>query len=124
MVQMCFLVQFCLIFRLVTTTLSYYYSYPVWTEAGSVDASLKNYHTSKLLIAFTHACISPSKTNGNYMDERYFDLFDKSRNLLPIMSIEKILFTERNQYVILLIDNLSVRGAYYENCKRSRRAKK
>lgn len=30
----------------------------------------------------------PIFTNGTYMDERYFDLFDKSRNLIPIMSIE------------------------------------
>lgn len=30
----------------------------------------------------------PIFTNGTYMDERYFDLLDKSRNLIPIMSIE------------------------------------
>ena len=30
----------------------------------------------------------PIFTNGTYMDENYFALFDKSRNLLPIMSIE------------------------------------
>ncbi|MCR4656458.1 MAG: radical SAM protein [Lachnospiraceae bacterium] len=30
----------------------------------------------------------PIFTNGTFMDERYFDLFDKSRNLIPIMSIE------------------------------------
>ena len=30
----------------------------------------------------------PIFTNGTYMDEPYFDLFDQSRNLLPIMSIE------------------------------------
>ncbi len=30
----------------------------------------------------------PIFTNGTYMDERYFELFDKSRNLIPIMSIE------------------------------------
>ena len=30
----------------------------------------------------------PIFTNGTFMDERYFELFDKSRNLLPIMSIE------------------------------------
>lgn len=30
----------------------------------------------------------PIFTNGTYMDEKYFDLLDKSRNLIPIMSIE------------------------------------
>ena len=30
----------------------------------------------------------PIFTNGTFMDERYFDLFDRCRNLLPIMSIE------------------------------------
>ncbi len=30
----------------------------------------------------------PVFTNGTFMDERYFDLFDASRNLIPIMSIE------------------------------------
>lgn len=30
----------------------------------------------------------PIFTNGTFMDERYYDLFDKSRNLIPIMSIE------------------------------------
>ena len=30
----------------------------------------------------------PVFTNGTFMDERYFDLFDRCRNLVPIMSIE------------------------------------
>lgn len=30
----------------------------------------------------------PIFTNGTYMAEKYFDLFDKNRNLVPIMSIE------------------------------------
>lgn len=30
----------------------------------------------------------PVFTNGTYMDERYFELFEKCRNLVPIMSIE------------------------------------
>ena len=30
----------------------------------------------------------PIFTNGTFMDEKYFDLFDKCRNLLPVMSIE------------------------------------
>jgi MoaA/NifB/PqqE/SkfB family radical SAM enzyme len=30
----------------------------------------------------------PVFTNGTFMDDRYFELFDKSRNLIPIMSIE------------------------------------
>ncbi|MCR5415346.1 MAG: radical SAM protein [Pseudobutyrivibrio sp.] len=30
----------------------------------------------------------PIFTNGTFMDERYFNLLDKSRNLIPIMSIE------------------------------------
>ena len=30
----------------------------------------------------------PIFTNGVFMDERYFDLFDRCRNLIPIMSIE------------------------------------
>lgn len=30
----------------------------------------------------------PIFTNGTFMDERYFDLFERSRNLIPIMSME------------------------------------
>ena len=30
----------------------------------------------------------PIFTNGTFMDEKYLDLFDKNRNLLPVMSIE------------------------------------
>ena len=30
----------------------------------------------------------PIFTNGTYMNERYFELFDQCRNLLPVMSIE------------------------------------
>ena len=30
----------------------------------------------------------PIFTNGTYMGEKYYELFDKSRNLIPIMSIE------------------------------------
>ena len=30
----------------------------------------------------------PVFTNGTFMDKRYFDLFDRCRNLVPIMSIE------------------------------------
>ncbi len=30
----------------------------------------------------------PIFTNGTYMDERYFELFDRCRNLVPVMSIE------------------------------------
>ncbi len=30
----------------------------------------------------------PIFTNGTFMDEKYFDLFDRCRNLIPIMSIE------------------------------------
>ena len=32
--------------------------------------------------------IFPIFTNGTYMNDSYFDLFDKCRNLLPVMSIE------------------------------------
>ena len=32
--------------------------------------------------------VFPIFTNGTYMDERYFDLLDKCRNLIPVMSIE------------------------------------
>ncbi|MBP5750466.1 MAG: radical SAM protein [Firmicutes bacterium] len=30
----------------------------------------------------------PIFTNGTFMDERYFELFDKCRNLIPVLSIE------------------------------------
>ncbi len=30
----------------------------------------------------------PIFTNGTYINEKYYDLFDKSRNLIPVMSIE------------------------------------
>ncbi|MCM1188063.1 MAG: radical SAM protein [bacterium] len=32
--------------------------------------------------------IFPIFTNGTYMDEKYFKLFDRCRNLIPVMSIE------------------------------------
>ena len=32
--------------------------------------------------------VFPIFTNGTYMDERYFRLFDRARNLIPVMSIE------------------------------------
>lgn len=32
--------------------------------------------------------IFPIFTNGTYMDEKYFELFDQCRNLIPVMSIE------------------------------------
>ena len=32
--------------------------------------------------------IFPIFTNGTYMDDKYFELLDKSRNLIPVMSIE------------------------------------
>lgn len=32
--------------------------------------------------------IFPIFTNGTFMDERYFELFDRCRNLIPVMSIE------------------------------------
>ena len=32
--------------------------------------------------------IFPIFTNGTYMGQKYFDLFDKCRNLVPVMSIE------------------------------------
>lgn len=32
--------------------------------------------------------IFPIFTNGTYMDEKYFSLFDQCRNLIPVMSIE------------------------------------
>jgi MoaA/NifB/PqqE/SkfB family radical SAM enzyme len=32
--------------------------------------------------------IFPVFTNGTYMDERYFELLDKCRNIIPVMSIE------------------------------------
>ena len=38
--------------------------------------------------AKTPDILFPIFTNGTYMDERYFELFDKNRNLLPVMSIE------------------------------------
>ncbi|MBQ4452804.1 MAG: radical SAM protein [Clostridia bacterium] len=44
----------------------------------------------------------PIFTNGTFMDEQYFDLFDKRRNLIPIMSIEgerKITDARRGQGV-------------------------
>ncbi len=36
----------------------------------------------------TKNILFPIFTNGTFMDERYFELFDKSRNLIPVMSIE------------------------------------
>ena len=30
----------------------------------------------------------PSFTIGTFIDERYFELFDKCRDLIPVMSIE------------------------------------
>ncbi|MBO6138149.1 MAG: radical SAM protein [Lachnospiraceae bacterium] len=38
--------------------------------------------------AGTPSILFPIFTNGTFIDERYLELFDKSRNLLPIISIE------------------------------------
>ena len=35
-----------------------------------------------------HDIIFPIFTNGTYMDQRYMELFDRCRNLIPVMSIE------------------------------------
>ena len=35
-----------------------------------------------------HNILFPIFTNGTFIDERYFELFDKRRNLVPVMSIE------------------------------------
>ena len=52
----------------------------------------------------------PIFTNGTFMDERYFDLFDRSRNLIPIMSIEgkrEITDARRGEEIYdRLIDNM------------------
>ena len=54
----------------------------------------------------------PIFTNGTYMDERYFQLLDKCRNLIPIMSIEggkETTDTRRGQGVYdRLIGNMDV----------------
>ena len=66
-------------------------------------------------------------TDGFYRETKEMVEYRKGEGCMGSMlemSIENILFTEWKQCVIFLIDNLSVRGAYYENCKRSRRAKK
>ena len=62
----------------------------------------------------------PVFTNGTYMDERYFDLFDKSRNLIPIMSIEgkkEITDSRRGEGIydrlIMNMDELQNRGLIF-----------
>ena len=62
----------------------------------------------------------PIFTNGTYIDEKYFDLFDKSRNLLPVMSIEgeqEITDARRGDGVyeklIANMDELYRRGLYF-----------
>ena len=62
----------------------------------------------------------PVFTNGTFMDERYFELFQKCRNLIPIMSIEgeKEITDERRGkgiYDILIrnMDELHRRGLLY-----------
>ncbi|MCR5283424.1 MAG: radical SAM protein [Lachnospiraceae bacterium] len=62
----------------------------------------------------------PVFTNGTFMDERYFDLFDASRNLIPIMSIEgqkELTDTRRGEGVydklIQNMDELHSRGLIF-----------
>ena len=62
----------------------------------------------------------PVFTNGTFMDERYFNLFDASRNLIPIMSIEgkkELTDTRRGSGVydrlIQNMDELHRRGLIY-----------
>jgi len=62
----------------------------------------------------------PIFTNGTFMDERYFDLLDKRRNLIPIMSIEgnrDVTDTRRGKGVydrlIANMDELNRRGLIY-----------
>ena len=62
----------------------------------------------------------PIFTNGTYMAEKYFDLFDKNRNLVPIMSIEgekEATDTRRGEGVydklISNMDELNRRGLIY-----------
>lgn len=62
----------------------------------------------------------PIFTNGTFMDERYFELFDKCRNLVPIMSIEgeKEITDERRgkgiyDRLIANMDQLKERGLIF-----------
>ncbi|MCR5773509.1 MAG: radical SAM protein [Lachnospiraceae bacterium] len=62
----------------------------------------------------------PIFTNGTFIDERYFDLFDESRNLIPIMSIEgkkEVTDTRRGAGIydrlINNMDELNKRGLIY-----------
>ena len=62
----------------------------------------------------------PIFTNGTFMDERYYDLFDQCRNLIPIMSIEgekEITDARRGQGVydrlIVNMDELHRRGLIF-----------
>ena len=63
----------------------------------ALRATLKDPKESAFMLRFAAATkaaaekpniLFPIFTNGTYMDEAYFALFDKSRNLLPVMSIE------------------------------------
>ena len=62
----------------------------------------------------------PIFTNGTFMDERYFELFDKCRNLIPLLSIEgdqNITDTRRGggiyEKLIRNMDELHKRGLIY-----------
>lgn len=62
----------------------------------------------------------PVFTNGTYMDDKYFELFDKCRNLIPIMSIEgsqEITDTRRGTGIynrlIQNMDKLSSKGLIF-----------
>ena len=62
----------------------------------------------------------PVFTNGTYMDDKYFELFDKCRNLIPIMSIEgkqEITDSRRGAGIynrlIQNMDKLSSKGLIY-----------
>ena len=62
----------------------------------------------------------PIFTNGTFMDEQYFDLFDRCRNLVPVMSIEgekEITDNRRGEGVyeqlIANMDELYKRGLIY-----------
>ena len=59
----------------------------------AIKATLNNPKESIFMLKFATASkhkniLFPLFTNGTFINGRYFELFDQSRNLLPIMSIE------------------------------------
>ena len=61
-------------------------------DAGTLTPLLKRLESAGYItrqrFSLRDSILFPIFTNGTYMNQKYFDLFDQCRNLIPVMSIE------------------------------------